>query len=55
MSEHLLENCSIDKEWGYLYSLKDDGVAEAEEHGHQIVPISDEQKAVIKKGIFTLP
>ena len=50
MTEHLLDHCSIDSEWGYLYSLKDEGAAEAEKHGHHIIPLTDSQREVIKKG-----
>lgn len=50
MIDHLTENCSIDQEWGHLYSLKDEGAAEAEEHGHILAPLNDDQKKVIQKG-----
>lgn len=53
MSSHLLDNCSIDKQWGFLYSLKDEGAAEAEKHGHDLAPLTHEQKSVIQKGNFS--
>ena len=50
MVEHLTDNCSIDQDWGHLYSLKDESIAEAENHGHTIAALNDDQKAVIDKG-----
>lgn len=48
--DQLLDTCTIDKEWGYLYSAHDKEAEKARQHGHQLVPLGDDQKAVIKKG-----
>lgn len=54
MITHLVENCSIDQQWGHLYSLKDEGAEIAQKHGHTLAPLTEEQTAVIQKGRILL-